>query len=73
MASARSLSPVGQMYEDECLRAWDLWKTGHPEQAYNIARNLLVDPAVSKWHQASLHLLLGNSDDCKSYVVSVAT
>ncbi|KAI4919536.1 hypothetical protein J4E90_001671 [Alternaria incomplexa] len=62
--SDRPISPVGQMYRNEYARAVDLWKSGSHEEAYIICRDLLVDPAVGKWHQAGFHLFLGNSEDC---------
>ncbi|KAI4950534.1 hypothetical protein J4E91_004417 [Alternaria rosae] len=53
------------MYKNEYLRAVDLWKSGAREEAYIICRDLLVDSAVGKRHQAGFHLLFGNSEDYK--------
>lgn len=63
MIPTSELSPLGQEFERQCTKAWDLFELERFDEANAISRKLVNDPRVGLLHKASCHMILAHSPD----------
>lgn len=63
MPPLSSLNPSGQFFETQLLHAWKLLEEERFDEANNLSREMLLEPAMSDWHRAGFHVLLAHAPD----------
>ena len=63
MLDTSELDPHSQFFEEEFKRAWKLFEDEEFEAANHLARQLVMEPAISNLHKAGCHMILAHSPD----------
>lgn len=63
MIPTSQLNPLGQQFETQCTRAWELFEAERFDEANALSRRLVNDPRVGDLHKAGCHMILSHSPD----------
>ncbi|KAM0232896.1 hypothetical protein ACHAP5_010558 [Fusarium lateritium] len=55
------LCPLSTMFEIRYKEAWKLWRQGDKDAAEAMARDLLQEPRLGRFHKAGMHMLLATA------------
>ncbi|KAM0207267.1 hypothetical protein ACHAQI_007754 [Fusarium lateritium] len=58
---SEDLCPLSNMFELCYKAAWKLWRQGDKDAAEAMARDLLQEPRLGRFHQAGMHMLLSTA------------
>lgn len=68
MIPTSQLNSLGQQFERQCTRAWELFEAERFDEANAISHRLVDDPRVGDLHKAGCHMILAHSPDNYVYV-----
>lgn len=63
MIPTSQLNPLGQQFEKQATRAWELFERERFDEANAISHRLVNDSRVGDLHKAGCHLILAHSPD----------
>lgn len=69
MIPTSQLNSLGQQFEKQCTRAWELFEAERFDEANAISHRLVDDPRVGDLHKAGCHMILAHSPDNYVYVL----
>lgn len=68
MIPTSQLNQLGQQFEKQCTRAWELFEAERFDEANALSHRLVDDPRVGDLHKAGCHMILAHSPDNYVYV-----
>lgn len=63
MIPTSALNPLGQVFERQFIRAWELFQQERFDEANAISIRLVEEPLIGDLHKAGCHLILAHSPD----------
>ncbi|RBR21385.1 uncharacterized protein FIESC28_04922 [Fusarium coffeatum] len=60
---SEGLDPLSATFELRFKKAWRLWRAGANDTAETMAKELLLEPRLGRFHKAGMHTLLSTSSN----------